>query len=412
MWGQKTGEEDMSNSSILLISADEAVSTAVGTVLNKVENARVDREDASVSQLNGAAVEMAANHDVVIFATDPSNAADLTAIEVLTDQRKSGTVYLALTDGDLPLSKARALSRAGVDDVLPYPISDEELLDQVNTWIEKKRAEFLESVGNAGGQIGRLITVQQARGGVGATTVAVNLADQLLNRKGTFKKEAENKVVVVDFDVQFGTVGDFLDVDQQEGLMQLAAENFIPDAHWIEQSITRLPSGLAVLAAPSSFVPLEAIQPEQAEALIKTLKTMFDYVVVDLPRALVTWIEPVLGEADQMLIVTDMTVPAVRATRRLMEFVLADNAQLPIEVIINHEKKPMMLREHHKEAAKALDVSFNHWIAHDPKAAREAVDYGKPVSEVASRSDIAKAIANLAKATLTALPKDRAEARV
>ena len=402
----------MSDSSILLISADDEVAANVTSALEKIEKAHVSRESSSVSQLNGAAVAMAANHDVVIFATDPSNAADLSAIELLTDQRKPGTIYLALTDGDLPLSKARALSRAGVDDVLPYPLSNDELVMQVNEMLAKKRAEFTESFSGSGARNGHLFAVQQARGGVGATTIAVNLADQLLDKKGAFKKEAANKVVIVDFDLQFGTVGDFLDVDQQEGLLQLASENFIPDAMWIEQSMTRLPSGLAVLAAPSSFVPLEAMQPAQIEGLIKTLKTMFDYVVVDLPRALVNWIEPVLAETDQLLIVTDMTVPAVRATRRLMEFVLADNAQLPIEVVINHEKKPMILREHHREAAKALDVTFHYWIAHDPKAAREAVDYGKPLSEVSARSDIAKGIALMAKSILTAFPKERAEVRV
>ena len=402
----------MSNNSILLISSDEDVSKSVTSALEGIEKATVSHENTSVSRLNGAAVKMAADHDVVIFATDPSNAADLTAIEVLTDQRKPGTIYLALTDGDLPLSKARALSRAGVDDVLPYPLSNEELVDQVNELLDKKRAEFTESFSGSGARNGKLFAVQQARGGIGATTIAVNLADQLLDRKGTFKKEAANKVVVVDFDLQFGTVGDFLDVDQQEGLLQLASENFIPDAMWIEQSLTRLPSGLAVLAAPSSFVPLEAMQPAQVEGLIKALKSMFDYVVVDLPRALVNWIEPVLTETDQLFIVSDMSVPAIRATRRVMEFVLADNAQLPIEVVVNHEKKPMILREHHREASKALDVTFNYWIAHDPKAAREAVDYGKPLSEVSARSDIAKGVASMAKSILTAFPKDGAEVRV
>ncbi len=400
----------MSNS-ILLISSDESVSTAVGGALETIEGARVDREASSVSQLNGAAVEMASKHDIVIFATDPGNAADLSAIEVLTDHRDAGTVYLALTDGDLPLSKARALTRVGVDDVLPYPSSNEELVDQVGKWIEKKRKEIEEKYSNAA-PTGKLIAIQQARGGIGSTTVAVNLADQLLMRKGTFKKEAENKVCIVDLDLQFGTVGDFLDVDEQEGLLQLAVENFLPDAHWVEQSLVRLPSGLAVLAAPQRFAPLDSLQPEQVEALIATLKTMFDYLVVDLPRALVGWIEPVLAETDKLYIVMDMTVPAVRASRRLMDFVLADNAQLPIELVVNHEKKPMMLKEHHREAQKALDVTFNHWIGHDPKAAREAVDYGKPVSEISGRSDLSKGIAALAKSTIASLPKDQPAVRV
>ncbi|NNE79407.1 MAG: AAA family ATPase [Silicimonas sp.] len=401
----------MNNSSILLISSDDKIVTSVGDVLDGIEGARVSREDSSVSQLNGAAVEMAASHDIVIFATDPSNAADLTAIEVLTDNRGENTVYLALTDGDLPLSKARALTRAGVDDVLPYPTSDDEMVEQINQWIAKRRA-VIEEKFTGGGAVGKLIAVQQARGGIGSTTVAVNLADQLLDRKGRFKKEATNKVAVVDLDIQFGTVGDFLDVEEQEGLLQLAAENFLPDVHWVEQSLVRLPSGLAVLAAPQRFAPLESLQPEQVEALINVLKSMFDYVVVDLPRALVGWIEPVLAETDKLYIVMDMTVPAVRASRRLMDFVRADNAQLPIDLVVNHEKKPMMLRDHHREAAKALDMTFNHWIGDDPKAAREAVDFGKPVSEVSGRSELAKSIAALAKSTLAELPKDQPAVRV
>ncbi len=401
----------MSTSSILLISADEEIATTIGGALDELEGARVNRQDMSVSQMNGSAVELASDHDIVIFATDPSNATDLSAIEVMTDQRGRDTVYLALTDADLPLSKARALTRAGVDDVLPYPSAGNEIIEQVSHWIARKRAAIEERYASAGTR-GKLIAVQQARGGIGATTVAVNLADQLLDRRGTFRKEALNRVVVVDLDLQFGTVGDFLDVDEQEGLLQLAVESFLPDTSWVEQSLVRLPSGMAVLAAPQRFAPLDSLQPEQVATLIATLKTMFDYVVVDLPRALVGWIEPVLAESDRLYIVMDMTVPAVRASRRLMDFVLADNAALPIELIVNREKKPMMLREHHREAAKALDATFNHWIPDDPKAARSAVDFGKPVSEVAGRSDLAKGMANLARATLTNLPKDAPAVRV
>ncbi len=401
----------MSTSSILLISSDEAISSTVGDALDAIEGARVNRQDMSVSQMNGSAVELASDHDIVIFATDPSIAADLSAIEMLTDHRGADTVYLALTDADLPLSKARALTRAGVDDVLPFPSPGNEIVEQVAHWIEKKRIALEERYTSIGTR-GKVIAVQQARGGIGATTIAVNLADQLLDRRGTFKKEASNRVVIVDLDLQFGTVGDFLDIEEQEGLLQLAVENFLPDTSWVEQSLIRLPSGLAVLAAPQRFAPLDSLQPEQVAGLIATLKTMFDYVVVDLPRALVGWIEPVLAETDRLYIVTDMTVPAVRASRRLMDFVLADNAALPIEMIINREKKPMMLREHHREASKALDVPFNHWIPDDPKAARNAIDFGKPLSEVSARSELAKGIHQLARATLTQLPKDVALVRV
>ena len=97
-------------------------------------------------------------------------------------------------------------------------------------------------------------------------------------------------------------------------------------------------------------------------------------------------------------------MPSIRASRRLIDFFLSDNPGLNIELVINHEKKPLVQGHHHKEAAKVLELKFEHWLPHDPKAARNAVDYGKPLSEVSARSDLSKAIANLAKATAKKMP--------
>ena len=196
--------------SILLIAPEEALSDTVMGVLSGLEGVKAQAQDTSVAQLNGSAVRMAAEHDIVIFATDPSNAADLSAIDALTNQRRENSIFLALTDSDMPLSRARALSQAGVDDVLPYPMPDEELAEQVKVWTDKLKAKVFAE--KSSGRAGHVICVAQARGGIGATTVAVNLADQLVPRKGRFKKTAEIRVALVDLDLQFGTIGDFLDL--------------------------------------------------------------------------------------------------------------------------------------------------------------------------------------------------------
>lgn len=386
--------------SVLLISNDGAVSDAVTQALSGRARVKLSSENRSVASLNGAAVKMAAETDIVVFATDPGNTADLSAIKALSAERQPNSVFLALTDADIPLSRARALSDAGVDDVLPFPVAKDELGRQIGKWLTR----IAQLKGGGGGKEGAVIAVAQARGGIGATTVAVNLADQLLVRRSRFRREAGNSVAIVDLDIQFGAVGDFLDVDRQEGLMQMASGGVMPDQMWVEQSLAETPGGLSVMAAPPDFVPLDAINTKQIEALLETLRKTHDYVVVDLPRALVGWIEPVISSADEIIIVTDTTVPSVRATRRLMDFYLADNPGLQIEVVVNHEKKPMMQGAHHKEAQKVLETKFEHWLPHDPKAARTGVDFGKPLSEVAGRSDLAKAISNLARATMKRLP--------
>ena len=386
--------------SILLFSDDKEISSSVQKALSQVAGLKLNAQDVSVAKVNGHALDLAGQSDIVIFATDPENADDLSAIRNLDSRREEKTIFLALADSNISLSSARALSDAGVDEVLPYPMSDDELKRQVEKWIKKVAA----AARSGGDREGAVIPVIQARGGVGSTTVAVNLADHLAGRKSRFRKEALHSVVIVDMDLQFGTVGDFLDVDPQDAMMQMARGGIIPDAMWVEQSLAQTPGGLHVLTAPPEFAPLDSISEMQVKALVEALRRTHDYVIIDLPRALVTWIDPIMSAADQAIIVTDTTVPSIRATRRLMDFYKGENPTLEFNVVISHEKKPMMLAQHHKEAARLLNVKFEHWLPNDPKPARSAIDYGKPLSEVAPRSDLCKAIANLAKSTLKALP--------
>ncbi len=379
--------------SILLISADDAVAEAVQSAVSSLPKVTINSEKSSVAKMNGAVVDLAAQNDIVVFATDPSNEDDLSAIAKLTQKRQDGSIFLALTDEDIPLSKARALTDAGADDVLPFPMPKDELSKQLKKWMERS----FSSKGVSTGKEGAIIAVAQARGGIGSTTLAVNLADQLMTRKGRFKKTADNSVAILDFDLQFGAVGDFLDVEASEGMMQLATSGLMPDMVWAAQSLTTTADGLDVLTAPPDFVPMDAITGLQIDSLLDAIRRTHDFVVIDMPRAITSWIEPVISSADQMIMVTDTTVPSIRATHRLIDFYLADNPGMDVEVVINHEKKPMMLAQHHKEAAKVLERKFEHWLPHDAKAARNAVDYGKPLSEVAGRSDLTKAITNLAK---------------
>ena len=386
--------------SVLLFSDDKEISSSVQKAVSGIEGVRLNSEELSVSNLNGKAMDMATDNNIVIFATDPENAADLSAIETLNAKRSNDTVFLALTDSDIPLAKARALSDAGVDDVLPFPLPLDELTKQVDKWVKKRAASFASS----GDRQGAIIPVIQARGGIGGTTVAVNLADHLVVRKSRFRKEAGNDVAIVDLDVQFGSVGDFLDVDSQDALMQMATGGVVPDAMWVEQSMAETDGGLKVLTAPSDFMPLDGINDHQISALIDALRRSHDYVVIDLPRAIVSWIAPIMSVADEVIVVTDTTVPSIRSAKRLIDFYTAENPTLKVNVVINYEKKPLVLHHHHKEAASVLEHKFEHWLPHDPKAARAAIDYGKPLSSVAPRSDLNKAITALAKSTMKAFP--------
>ena len=120
---------------------------------------------------------------------------------------------------------------------------------------------------------------------------------------------------------------------------------------------------------------------------------------MDLPRALVGWIEPIVERADELMVVTDISVASVRHCRRLIDFFSQDNPALPVEVVINHQREPFMSSKLHREVAKVLERPLKHWLPHDARAATAAGGRGEPLSRVAPRSPLGKAMSRLASAT-------------
>ena len=381
--------------SMLVIAPEASVSEAIGKSLRADKGVRVDTQSSTLAGMNGRAIKAMAEYDIILFQTSPDDQADLSAIRDLVAHRRSGTKLVALADGNISLTQARALSNAGVDEVLPLPTAAGD--------VDRQVARLGRQREGGGGRAGRIIAVAQARGGVGSTTVAVNLADQLASGAGLAKREARPKVAIVDFDLQFGTIGSFLDLAEQDTLLKLALDGTIPDANFLDQSMVVTENGLSVLAAPSKFAPPDSLRTDQVAAILDTLRDTQDYIIVDLPRALVGWIEPIVERADEFMIVTDISVSSIRHCRRLIEFFTQDNPALPVEIVINHQRRPLMQSRLQREAAKVLDRRLDHWLPHDPRSAAAAADRGQPLSRAAPRSALGKAMTRLARSTRSGL---------
>lgn len=385
--------------SILVVSPDPEVSSAISRALSPRTGWRVDTEASTLVQMNGKAVKVAANYDMILFSAKSDDPVEIDAIRALAAGRPN-TTLIALADQDLTLSQARALSRAGANDVVAVSEFGADFESQIRSVDLARSAKS-----TAPERQGRIVAVTQSRGGIGSSTVAVNLADHLIGKRaGFFSRGTTASVALVDFDLQFGTVGSFLDLEEQDTLLQIAINGTVPDATFLEQALVKTPNGIDVLAAPSKFAPIDSLKPEQVAAILDALRQSHDYVVVDLPRALVGWIEPIVQRADELVMVTDISVSSVRHCRRLIDFFTADNPALPIEIVVNHARRPLLASKLQREAEKVLQHKFEHWLPHDPSAANGAADRGQPLSTAAPRSSLTKAVARLAAATVKSFP--------
>lgn len=253
------------------------------------------------------------------------------------------------------------------------------------------------------GKRAHLILVARARGGMGATSVAVNLALDLAKPRGLFRSALNRRVALVDLDVQFGTAGSMLDVEDAGGMLALARMLAEPDRQAVRTAMVRHQSGLDVLPAPKRAIPLDALDSTRVASILEPLLADYDVVVVDLPHALVRWLEPLLQQADRMLIVTDLAVPSVVTARRVIDLMREDNADLNVEIVVTREKKPLFPGKLQHDATLALGLPLTHWIPAEPELSRRACDRGEALLDLAPRCPWSRALHKLAKHIETAM---------
>jgi pilus assembly protein CpaE len=227
------------------------------------------------------------------------------------------------------------------------------------------------------GQV-RTIVFLHASGGAGATTLAVNAAVQLRQRL----KPEDGQVCLIDLDLQFGDADLHLDLPVRSRVGEIINAPERLDPRMLEDLMIDGPLGIRVLTAPETPAPLDALRPQTVEAILALARRRYRYVVVDMPLALTHWTETVLRAADQIFLVTQINVTALRAARRLLDAVKGDNGnKIPVAVIANRyggkssgPKIPLA------QAAKALGAPIRVVAPSDYGLLVESLDQGVPAS--------------------------------
>ena len=243
---------------------------------------------------------------------------------------------------------------------------------------------------------GRIILVAKARGGIGATTLAVNLALEMRMQAMKHRGSAGGRVALVDLDVQLGNAGSLLDLADRGGMLALAQLGPEPDAQAVRHAMVRHPSGLSVLAAPATAIPFDAFDIKRISCIFDALAAENDIVFVDLPPALINWLDPLLLRAERLLMVTDLAVPSIVRARRIISLLTESRPTLPVNIVVAHEKKPFRIGQIHRDAEAALGHPLRHWLPDEAKLARQSLDRGEPLVQLAPRCGWSKAVRAMA----------------
>jgi pilus assembly protein CpaE len=337
--------------------------------------------------------------DILIAEVSLDNPDEVELLSQVVAQRSGRTAVIA-TAPNADLAGIRSLMRIGVVDFLPQPISNADLLAAIDS-----ASNALKTGVRQGSSNGSVISFIRSCGGAGSTTMAVQTALELRGRS----KEL-SKVALIDLDLQFGTVGLSLDVPDKGGLPLILETPSRLDKSLLHASMVSHQSGVEILTAPAAIVPLTALTSETVNRILTLARSEFEYVVCDLPHVWTNWTASALRNTDRIVLVTELSVPALQRTRRQLDLISEQGlGEVPITIVANKAEAGWGFGKRKAQAEEALGRKFDFIIHSDAKTSAEARDRGVPLSQIKRNSVIVKEVKAMTDELKKALAKAEEE---
>jgi pilus assembly protein CpaE len=308
--------------------------------------------------------ELAAlDSDVFIVDLDSNVEQALALIENICSRDATATVMATTSGSDAGLM-LRSM-RVGAREFLPDPVLAKTVDEAIARTLARR--EKSQHVAPAG----QVLMFLGAKGGCGGTTVATNFAIALM-------KQDAGKVVIVDMDLQLGEVALGLSLKPSFSLLDALKNEDRLDGDFLSSLLVRHTSGLAVLASPeqyTSFNPLSG----GVKKLFSILRRQFAFVVVDAGTPRGDTEEALFDLADIVYLVTEVSIPALRNARRLLQYMAARERNPHVEIILNRfNTRDIEIDE--TGTTKALGRPVDWKVPNDFPSVRTAENTGVPLA--------------------------------
>lgn len=265
--------------------------------------------------------------------------------------------------------------RHGVKEFLPQPLTRQEVEPALARFEERLKGK----TAGAAVEAGRVICVFGARGGVGTSTVATNVA---ISVKLARQRES---VAIADLDMHGGDLGLLLDLRATQGLKHLSEDVSRLDDTIIKSTMVTHASGVHFLASGYEGCDEAEPKPGSAMRVIGLLRSLYQHVVVDCGHVLDPVVREAVDCADRVVLVTTLSLPAIRRAKRWLEALRASRYPTSkVVVVINrysNDHKALL-----DETERMLDLKVSGLIPNDYATANEAVNHGQPLSILAPRT--------------------------
>jgi len=308
---------------------------------------------------------------------------DFKAIDAMRSGSKVREIFLTGENPD-PKILMQAM-RLGVKEFLPLPLNP----DDVRTALER----FIERVQSTAPDLqpkkGKIISICGSKGGVGTTTVAVNLAVSYAYRQKPLS------VALLDMNTLFGEIPLFMEISPKFHWGEITKNIERLDNTFLMNVLTRHGSGVHVLPSPAYLNGHHLPTPAIMQRLLGLMRQIFDVVIIDGGQSLNDAALKGMQMSDEVLLVSTLSLPCLSNSSKLLRS-LSDLGYIKrerIKVVLNRYMKNSEITLEDAEAGIGQAIFFS--IPNDYKTTMAAINSGKPLPELAPQSPIAGSILEL-----------------
>ena len=377
----------MPASTILLIASDAASGDAIKTILSGAGYSVTTFADPE------EAYAKVAEHQLVVLdiASGPTS-----AVEVCRHIRAAPTmsaVPVMCVSASEDVEERIAFLEAGADDVMTRPFDAREMEARVEALLLRfQRSRDLAPIISADGltlaRARRTVAVYSPKGGVGTTTVATNIAIAAAANR-------PDKVVLVDFALQFGGVATLLNLDPKQTISDVIRdETPLVEPELLRTYAMRHDSGLHVLAAPAAPESTVSITKVHVNQVLSTLLDGYDMVVIDAGSTLDERVLTIFEAAETVLLTVTPEIGALKSMHALLEYLSeAGTIGLKSRFVLNNLFAREILKV--RDVENFLGAKMAVELPYDPFLYLKAVNEGVPIVTGAPRSAPAERLTTL-----------------
>lgn len=330
--------------------------------------------------------------DVIVCALDSSDIdEDFYKFIQSVQFQNSGTAVVIMTD-KVSISLVNEAAKRGIRQVFDFSVDAEEFtaaLGEVNE-IEQRLMGQLKIEKRVRAKV---IAFYGVKGGVGTTSIVANVAAALASRG--------KKVILLDFDLQYGDSNLFLDVESKDTIVELARDPEGISIEKVNAAAATHSTGFSILCPPKTPEYADYITPEHTRKIIENVRPYFEYILIDMGTNFAETTLVALENCDEIQVITNLNVPCLKGTKAVMNVLdtlrVADKAKLVItknrsSLIKIKDFENLMLRKAYAVITSDRNISDNAMNSGNPvvlNSPRSAIakDYNKYVDQIVADKD-------------------------